>query len=83
MTQQEALEIIGSVIASIAPEIDLAAVDPNKSLSDQVEIDSMDQLNIMIGVHDRTGIEIPERDYPKLLSLGAFAGYLVAQSEAQ
>ena len=82
MTNQEALDIIGSVIAGIAPEIDLTAIDPSRSLSDQVEIDSMDQLNIMIGVHDKTGIDIPERDYPKLLSLGAFADYLVAHSGA-
>ena len=48
-------------------------------LRDQVDLDSMDFLNLLVGVHQRTGIEIPEADYPKLATLDQLVAYLAAK----
>ncbi len=63
-------------LARIAPEADLESLAPAGDLRDELDIDSMDHLNLMIALHRRLGVEIPERDYPRLLSLDAAVAYL-------
>lgn len=65
-----------SVLRGIAPEADPAALDPGESLRQQLDLDSMDFLNFVIGVHQRLGVEIPEADYPRLASLDGALAYL-------
>jgi len=77
MTPIEALAVILSVLADIAPEVDADDVDPGVDLTDQLDLDSMDYLNWMLGINQETGIEIPERDYPKFLTLNGAVDYLV------
>ncbi|WP_111508436.1 acyl carrier protein [Mycobacterium kyogaense] len=59
-----------SVLTSIAPEVEPADIDDDALLRDQVDLDSMDWLNFLVGVHNRLGVEIPEADYRKLRTLG-------------
>ncbi len=80
MTEQEATELIRAVLHKIAPEIDLATVDADGDLQEQLDIDSMDFLNLVEGVHDRTGIDIPEHDYPQVSSFRALVEYVMARS---
>ena len=75
-TTEEIRAILLSVLGGIAPEADPATLDPGESLRDQLDLDSMDFLNFVIGVHERTGIEIPEADYPRLASLDGAVAYL-------
>jgi acyl carrier protein len=63
----------------VAPEVDPATVDPAGDLRDQLELDSMDFLNLVTAVGERLGFEIPERDYPHLASLDGFVAYLEAK----
>ncbi len=63
-------------LAVIAPEADFDSLPPDADLRDELDLDSMDFLNFVIGIHDRTGVEVPERDYPKLLTLDACVHYL-------
>jgi acyl carrier protein len=72
----DARTLIGDVLGGIAPEIDLATVDPAAGLVDDLDLDSIDFLNLVTGVAERTGRDIPERDYPRIASLDAFAAYL-------
>ena len=65
-------------LAEIAPEADLGALDENADLREQLDIDSFDFLNVIVAVHERTGVEIPERDYPKVVTLGEFVSYIAA-----
>ncbi len=65
-------------LAVIAPEADFENLPPDADLRDELDLDSMDFLNFVIGIHDRTGVEVPERDYPKLLTLDACVRYLDA-----
>lgn len=80
MTEHEAREVIAAALHRIAPEADLATVDPDSDLQDQLDIDSMDLLNLVVGVHERTGIDVPERDYRQVATLSGFVNYLVARS---
>ena len=63
---------------NIAPEIDLAGIDPAADLREALDIDSMDFLNFITAIHHRLGIDIPELDYPKLVTLDGAVKYLAA-----
>lgn len=63
-------------LARIAPEVDFEAIDPTADLRDEIDIDSMDFLNLVTGLHQRSGINIPEADYPKLESLRGLIDYI-------
>ena len=65
-------------LALIAPEADFDSLPPDADLRDELDLDSMDFLNFVTGIYARTGIEVPERDYPKLLTLNACVRYLDA-----
>jgi acyl carrier protein len=58
-----------AALLQVAPEADPAALKPAIPFRDQIDIDSMDLLNFMTELHEEFGVEIPERDYPKLASL--------------
>lgn len=68
-------EVLGA-IAGIAPEIDPASLAPGVSLRDQIDLDSMDFLNLMAALHDRFQVDIPEADYPKLMTVDGAVAYL-------
>ncbi|HUZ03442.1 MAG TPA: acyl carrier protein [Thermomicrobiaceae bacterium] len=60
----------------VAPEADPDALDPDVALREQLDIDSMDFLNFLIGIHRELGVEIPEADYPRLTTLDQILAYL-------
>lgn len=70
--------VIGAIKA-IAPEVDEAELDPARLLRDQVDLDSMDWLNVIVGFHDRFGVDIPEADYARLTTLDAIVAYIGAK----
>ena len=79
MTDDEIRALVLEALARVAPEADLAHLDPREDLREQLEIDSMDLLNLVIAVHERTGVEIPEADYPRLATLDSAVAYLAAR----
>ena len=82
-TEQDLRALVISVVCQIAPDVDPAAVDPDAAVAEQLDIDSMDFLNIVVEINARTGIDIPERDYPKLSTLNDAVSYLAeAQKQA-
>lgn len=78
LSRQEAAEQVRAAIIEIAPDLDgeLANVEPDTDLWDEFDLDSMDHQNIMVEIFRRTGVEIAERDYPRLRSLDALAEHL-------
>jgi acyl carrier protein len=78
MTNDELKGAVLGVLHEISPEVDPASLDPELDLRDQVDIDSMDYLNFVLGLNRATGVEIPERDYPKLSSIDACVAYLAS-----
>ncbi len=69
MKNDEIKAIVLRVIGDIAPEADLDHIDPAVDSREQLDLDSMDLLNIMIGIPEATGVDIPEADYPQMASL--------------
>lgn len=63
-------------IRQIAPEVDFGGIDADRALRDQIDLDSMDWLNVIVGLHQRLGIDIPERDYGKLVTLNGIVAYV-------
>ena len=77
MTIDQAKSTIFEVLEGIAPEIDPAGVDHDVDLDEQLDLDSMDFLNWLIGISRATGVEIPQRDSTKFLTIDGAATYLV------
>jgi acyl carrier protein len=79
MTPDDLMSTIRHALYDVAPELEDEEIDPDLPLRDQTELDSMDFLNLAIALHEATGVEIPEADYPKLQSLTDIVGYLGAR----
>ncbi len=75
MSDDEIKALVLRELGNIAPEAG-ADIDPDADLREQIDLDSMDKLNLMIAIHEATGVEIPEADYPKLATLNAAVAYL-------
>lgn len=82
MNPADAQALLERLLHRIAPEVDLAEIDPDGLLQEEVDLDSMDFLNLVTAVHDSTGLDIPEREYPKLATIAGFVAYLVEASSA-
>ena len=76
MSEEEIKATVLRVLGEIAPEVDLTRLAPDVSLRDQLDLDSMDILNVMIALHDALHVDIPETDYPKLATLNDAVAYL-------
>ncbi len=79
MNDTDIRQLLQEELNNIAPEVDIASVDPAADLREAMDIDSMDFLNFITAVHHRLGIDIPELDYPKLVTLDGAIAYLGAK----
>ncbi|MGA8013827.1 MAG: phosphopantetheine-binding protein [Candidatus Acidiferrales bacterium] len=82
MTNDEIREVVLRALGQIAPEADLSQLKPNLRIRDQLDIDSMDLLNFVIGLHKEFKVEIPESDYPNLATLDGCVDYLASHRGA-
>ncbi len=76
MTRDEVIAQILEIIAKIAPEEDLSNLDPEIPLREQVELDSVDFLDIVMELRKNHGVDVPEEDYMELMTLNRCAAYL-------
>jgi acyl carrier protein len=74
----DARTLLAQLLGRIAPEVDLDEVDPTAPRQEAMDLDSMDFLNLVTALHEETGIEVPERDYPSLSTIGGFITYVAA-----
>ena len=79
MTEAEIRQLVRDALSNIAPEVDVDAIDPAKDLRDQIDIDSVDFLNFVIGLHKELNVDIPDADVAKLASLNGCVTYLSAK----
>lgn len=83
MTEVDIRKVLHEELNNIAPEIDMSAVDPAADLREALDIDSMDFLNFITAIHNRLGIDIPEIDYRKLVTLDKASAYIESKLEAK
>jgi acyl carrier protein len=77
MTRDDVAAVLIDELGRIAPETDASRLDPTAELRDELDIDSMDFLNLVTALSERLKIDIPETDYPKLATFGHAVDYLV------
>jgi len=76
MTPAEIREAIFDILSDIAPDEDLSRLEPDVPFRDQLDMDSMDFLDIVMELRKRYRIQIPEEDYPALASMTSTIAYL-------
>jgi acyl carrier protein len=76
MTNEQIKQVIVDIITDVAPDEDVTNIKPDLRLRDQLELDSMDFLDIVMELRKRHNIEVPEAEYPELASLDSCATYL-------
>ena len=82
MTAEQVKQIVIDIINEIAPDEDTSSLKSEVNLRDQMDLDSMDFLDIVMELRKQHGIEVPEEDYPKLASLDSCADYLTPKFNA-
>lgn len=82
MTKDEAAALLAATLHEIAPEVDFGSIDPDLPLQEVASIDSVDFLALVTAVHDRAGIEVPARDYPRVATLNLFVSYLMSATSS-
>jgi acyl carrier protein len=81
MSREEIATLVRGALTSVAPESADQPLEPDAEFRDQMDLDSMDFLNFIIALHEASGIDIAERDYPQLASLTGCIDYLAARLE--
>ncbi|CAG0123656.1 acyl carrier protein [Rhodocyclaceae bacterium] len=76
MKEEELRAVVIATLKTIAPEVEEGDLRPDRPLRNQVDLDSMDWLNFLIGLHEKLKVEIPEADYARLVTLGDVLDYL-------
>ena len=76
MTGEDVRQAIISILVDIAPDEDVSAINDEDNLRDQIDLDSMDFLDIVMELRKRFNIEVPEKDYGQLATMASCATYL-------
>ncbi len=76
MTPQDIRTAFLTELTKVAPDIDPASVSEDDHIQDDLELDSMDVLNLVTALHARFGIDIPESDYPQIATPSLAVAYL-------
>lgn len=76
MTRAEVRQAILDIIEELVPDEDLSSIDDKEKIRDQIELDSMDFLDIIMELRKRYGINVPEDDYPNFITLEGCMDYL-------
>ncbi len=78
MNEIELKKIIVDALGAVAPGADMDGLDPDENVREALDIDSFDHLNFLISLHDKLGVDIPEKDYGKLNTVNEILHYIQA-----
>ena len=76
MTSEEIREVIIDILGDIAPDEELGDLEDGIAFRDQLELDSMDFLDIVMELRKRYRVQVPEEDYGELASMQSTVSYL-------
>ncbi|WP_431858024.1 acyl carrier protein [Azospirillum sp.] len=74
--------VIFEALLAVAPEADPAALAPERPFRDQIDIDSVDFLNFVLGLEKRLNISVPDLEYPQLSTLSGCRAFLARAAES-
>ena len=80
MNVESARTLLVDLLHRIAPEVEPESMRDDATIHELGDLDSMDFLNLMTALHERTGLDVPERDYPSLSTVGGFVAYVAART---
>jgi acyl carrier protein len=83
MTRDEVVVAVKDIIQTVAPDEDVTGLDRNERLRDQIDLDSMDFLDIVMELRKLYGVQVPEEDYKELATLQGCVDYLNPQLEGK
>lgn len=81
MRDEQIKETIFRVMRPITPEADFDELAPDENMKEVLDIDSFDVLTFFIQLYEELGVEIPEEDYGKIITLNDLIAYLAARIE--
>ncbi|HHL35101.1 MAG: acyl carrier protein [Desulfobulbus sp.] len=76
MTRDEIKDLILEIIEDIDEDAEFDNLDADAPLRDQLDLDSMDFLDIVMELRKRYKLQIPEEEYPELATLTSCVNYL-------
>jgi acyl carrier protein len=80
MSRDDIRAVLKDELGRIAPEIEFDSIPPDALLREEIDVDSMDFLNLVTALHQRLNVDIPEADYPKLATIEGALAYLSART---
>lgn len=82
MNEDNARAAVLAAIGQVAPDVDPDDLDEAARLRQDLELDSLDFLRLVETIAQATGVDIPERDYPQVTTVGGLIQYLAASGPA-
>ena len=76
MTEEEVVIAVKDIIQTVAPDEDVSSLDPRVRLREQIDLDSMDFLDIVMELRKLYGVQVPEEEYKELATLEGCVRYL-------
>jgi acyl carrier protein len=76
----QARDTVAQILGQIAPEAELDDAEPSEDLRTELDLDSLDFLALIEGLKERTGVDVPESDYPQVRSLNGLVTYLTSRT---
>lgn len=80
MNQDALRQAMLDAIAAVAPEARGKTLAGDADLREELDLDSMDFLRVLVGLKERTGVEVPESDAPQLTTLDGAVRYLSSRA---
>ena len=69
-------QVLLDVIDEVAPGCLPDEIDDDEDIREQMDLDSMDLLNVVAGLHERLGVAVPEADIEQITTITGAVDYL-------
>lgn len=76
MTNEDIQKAVMKALGDVAPDADLGSLRLDRDMREELDIDSMDFLNVIVALKEALGVEVPEADYEKILTVNNCVAYL-------
>jgi acyl carrier protein len=78
VNEHDARAAVLAAIGEVAPDVETSDLDPASRLRQDLELDSLDFLQLIQTIADSTGVDTPEEDYPRLTTVQQVVDYVAS-----